>query len=149
MKEIMARGKVGADMIQIVKLDLSDMTDCKSFRERYNALFTDGMALFVMMKIVLKCKQGTAPSLDYLVLNAGVMAIPTQTFSKDGIEMQWASNVLGHYVLVDQVFDLLLASPAARIVCLSSIMHYLAFGISVCFFKYKEKKLMVKTVSRN
>ena len=37
--------------------------------------------------------------IDILVNNAGVMAIPTRTLRVDGFEVQFATNVLGHFLL--------------------------------------------------
>ena len=38
-------------------------------------------------------------AIDYLVNNAGVLAIPKRKLTKEGFEMQWAVNHLGHFYL--------------------------------------------------
>ena len=60
--------------------------------------------------------------LDLLINNAGVMACP---FSKtrDGFEMQFGTNHLGHFLLTNLLMPALLASSTARIVNLSSGGH--------------------------
>lgn len=60
--------------------------------------------------------------LDLLINNAGVMACP---FSKtrDGFEMQFGTNHLGHFLLTNLLMPALLASAPARIVNLSSGGH--------------------------
>jgi NAD(P)-dependent dehydrogenase (short-subunit alcohol dehydrogenase family) len=60
--------------------------------------------------------------LDLLVNNAGVMAIPFEK-TADGLEMQFATNHLGHFALTSRLLPLLKRSPAARIVNVSSLAH--------------------------
>jgi NAD(P)-dependent dehydrogenase (short-subunit alcohol dehydrogenase family) len=61
-------------------------------------------------------------SLDLLVNNAGVMAVPRST-TADGFEMQLGTNHLGHFALTGRLLPLLLASPAPRVVTVSSGAH--------------------------
>jgi NAD(P)-dependent dehydrogenase (short-subunit alcohol dehydrogenase family) len=61
--------------------------------------------------------------LHYLIANAGIMALPTRTASVDGYEMQVAVNHLGHFHLITQLTDILLASAPARVVLVSSLAH--------------------------
>ena len=60
--------------------------------------------------------------LDLLVNNAGVMAIPLRR-TADGFEMQFGTNHLGHFALTGRLLDLLLATPGARVVTVSSNAH--------------------------
>jgi NAD(P)-dependent dehydrogenase (short-subunit alcohol dehydrogenase family) len=62
------------------------------------------------------------PSIDLLINNAGVMAIPRST-TADGFEMQFGTNHLGHFALTGHLLPNLLANPAARIVTVSSTAH--------------------------
>ena len=64
----------------------------------------------------------THERLDILINNAGVMAIPRRT-TTDGFEMQFGTNHLGHFALTGLLLPLLLRTPAARIVTVSSGMH--------------------------
>jgi NAD(P)-dependent dehydrogenase (short-subunit alcohol dehydrogenase family) len=61
-------------------------------------------------------------SLDGLINNAGVMALPRRK-TADGFEMQIGTNHLGHFALTGQLLDTLLATPSSRVVNLSSTMH--------------------------
>jgi NAD(P)-dependent dehydrogenase (short-subunit alcohol dehydrogenase family) len=63
--------------------------------------------------------------LDVLVNNAGVMALPERR-TADGFEMQLGTNHLGHFALTGLLLDLLLATPGARVVTVSSGFHRLA-----------------------
>ena len=60
-------------------------------------------------------------SLDLLVNNAGVMAIPQRTTTPDGFETQFETNYLSHFALTARLLPLLSAAHG-RVVTLSSIM---------------------------
>lgn len=62
-------------------------------------------------------------SLDMLVNNADVMAIPQRQFSAQGHEMQFATNHLGHFALALGLYDALASTRHARIVSVSSVGH--------------------------
>jgi NAD(P)-dependent dehydrogenase (short-subunit alcohol dehydrogenase family) len=67
------------------------------------------------------------PSVDLLINNAGLMALPTRQLTSDGFEMQFGTNYLGHYALTAHLLPLLRCSPAPRVVSLSSIAHRTGF----------------------
>jgi NAD(P)-dependent dehydrogenase (short-subunit alcohol dehydrogenase family) len=60
--------------------------------------------------------------LDLLLNNAGVM-VPPESRTKQGFELQFGVNHLGHFALTGQLLDLLRATPAARVVAVSSTAH--------------------------
>ena len=60
--------------------------------------------------------------LDLLVNNAGVMGIPRRE-TKDGFEMQFGTNHLGHFALTGLLMPSLLKAPEPRVVTLSSTAH--------------------------
>jgi len=62
-------------------------------------------------------------SLDLLVNNAGVMALPTRQTTADGFEMQFGTNYLGHYALTAHLLPLLRRGDRPRVVNLSSLAH--------------------------
>ncbi|MDB5652486.1 MAG: short chain dehydrogenase [Tardiphaga sp.] len=63
------------------------------------------------------------PSLDLLINNAGVMALPSRQTTADGFEMQFGTNYLGHYALTAQLLPMLRRGSAPRVVSLSSVAH--------------------------
>ena len=63
--------------------------------------------------------------LDLLINNAGVMALPYRT-TTDGFEMQFGTNHLGHFALTGLLLPKLLATPGARVVTVSSMLHAIA-----------------------
>jgi NAD(P)-dependent dehydrogenase (short-subunit alcohol dehydrogenase family) len=60
--------------------------------------------------------------LDLLVNNAGIMATP-RARSADGIELQMATNHLGHFALTGRLVPLLRRAPEPRVVTVSSVVH--------------------------
>jgi NAD(P)-dependent dehydrogenase (short-subunit alcohol dehydrogenase family) len=65
----------------------------------------------------------THASLDLLINNAGVMALPTRQTTADGFEMQFGINYLGHYALTARLLPLLRRGHLPRVVNLSSLAH--------------------------
>ncbi|RFU25919.1 hypothetical protein B7463_g10415, partial [Scytalidium lignicola] len=86
--------------IQILQLDLSSL---KSVR----------VATATLLKLV-------STSIDILINNAGVMAIPDRTLSKDGYEMHFATNFLGHFLFANLLVSNNKIAQNARIVNVTS-----------------------------
>ena len=84
---------------EVVTLDLSDL---KSVRDCADKLLKKGEPF------------------DVVIANAGVMATPF-TDTKDGFEMQFGTNHLGHFVLVNRIASLIRAG--GRLINLSSAGH--------------------------
>lgn len=85
---------------EVMKLDLASLTSVRQFAKDFLA----------------KHKR-----LDALVNNAGLVTSEGRT--KDGFEIQFGTNHLGHFLLTELLLDILKASAPARIVCLSSVVH--------------------------
>lgn len=64
---------------------------------------------------------GREEKLDILINNAGVMVPPRREQTKDGFELQFGTNYLGHFALTNQLLPLLRKSGDARVVSLSSV----------------------------
>ena len=63
------------------------------------------------------------PRIDLLINNAGVMYVPTRETTKDGFEMQFGTNHLGHFALTGQLLDNILPVEGSRVVTVSSVGH--------------------------
>lgn len=61
-----------------------------------------------------------------LINNAGVMALPELTRTREGHEMQFATNYLGHFALTLGLHAALAAAGGARVVSVSSSGHLLS-----------------------
>lgn len=95
------RRSVPSAQLDLLELDLADLSSIDSFSDRVHA---DHSAL------------------DLLVNNAGVMA-PPRRLTADGFESQIGTNHLGHFALTGRLLDLLLAAAQPRVVTLSSGAH--------------------------
>lgn len=61
--------------------------------------------------------------IDILMCNAGVMALPQGT-TEDGFDTQMGINVLGHWALISHLLPIVVATPGARVVTLSSTAQH-------------------------
>src|SRR6266700_1226107 len=62
------------------------------------------------------------PRIDLLINNAGVMFTPQQT-TRDGFELQFGTNHLGHFALTGLLLEQMLPVPGSRVVTVSSLAH--------------------------
>jgi NAD(P)-dependent dehydrogenase (short-subunit alcohol dehydrogenase family) len=62
-----------------------------------------------------------ARPIDILINNAGVMTPPRRQETRDGFELQFGTNHLGHFALTGHLLPLLRAAESARVVTVSSI----------------------------
>jgi NAD(P)-dependent dehydrogenase (short-subunit alcohol dehydrogenase family) len=69
-----------------------------------------------------------AGRIDLLINNAGVMYTPKQT-TRDGFEIQFGTNHLGHFALTGLLLDLMLPVPGSRVVTVSSTGHRIRAAI--------------------
>ncbi|WP_198320485.1 SDR family NAD(P)-dependent oxidoreductase [Actinosynnema pretiosum] len=68
------------------------------------------------------------PRLDLLINNAGVMYTPKLT-TRDGFELQFGTNHLGHFALTGLLLENLLPVPGSRVVTVSSTGHRIQAAI--------------------
>ncbi|KAJ6604843.1 NAD-P-binding protein [Mycena vulgaris] len=61
--------------------------------------------------------------IDVVITNAGVMGTPYEK-TVDGLELQFASNHIGHYLFVNLILPKLLESSAPRVVLGASVGHF-------------------------
>jgi NAD(P)-dependent dehydrogenase (short-subunit alcohol dehydrogenase family) len=97
-----------ADQAELAELDLASLESVESAAER-------------------ELEKGTP--LHGLINNAGVMAPPKRQETKDGFELQFGTNVLGHFALTCRLARALamghgaVPEDSARVVTLASIAH--------------------------
>ena len=92
--------------LDIIQLDLADLQSVAQFATRFKEKYDQ---------------------LDLLINNAGIM-IPPLTKTKDGFEVQFGANHLGHFALTAHLLDVILATPKARVVNVSSAAHRMGTG---------------------
>lgn len=89
----------GNRAIRVARLDLADLASVRAFAAAWEG------------------------PLHVLVNNAGVMALPALQLTKEGAEMQFATNHLGHFALALGLHRALAKDGSARIVSVSSSAH--------------------------
>ncbi|RUP16773.1 LOW QUALITY PROTEIN: hypothetical protein BC936DRAFT_139517 [Jimgerdemannia flammicorona] len=100
------KSTTGNNKVEFLELDLLSLTSVASCAETFKA-----------RKLPL----------HLLLNNAGVMSNPF-TLSADGLESQFATNHVGHFLLTMQLLPILEASAPSRIVEVSSVGHNLTYG---------------------
>jgi NAD(P)-dependent dehydrogenase (short-subunit alcohol dehydrogenase family) len=91
-------------LITVKALDLNSLQSVKAFTDEFNK---------------------TESRLDFIVCNAGIMALPSCEYTEAGFERQLGVNHFGHFYLVRLLLPKMLATDdtAGRIVVLSSSAH--------------------------
>jgi NAD(P)-dependent dehydrogenase (short-subunit alcohol dehydrogenase family) len=98
------KAEISDARLELRELDLASLSSVKAFAER---------------------AVGEHPTIDLLVNNAGVMAIPHE-LTADEFEMQFGTNHLGHFALTAQLLSALIHTPGARIVTVTSTARHVA-----------------------
>jgi NAD(P)-dependent dehydrogenase (short-subunit alcohol dehydrogenase family) len=90
--------------LEFLELDLASLASVRSFAREASERLT---------------------RIDILCNNAGVMTIPYKNYSRtrDGFEMHFGINHLGHFALTGLLFEKIVASAPSRIVTVSSGAH--------------------------
>ncbi len=88
-------------LVTVMKMDLADLESVRAFTDTYTQKYD---------------------SLSLLINNAGVMT-PPYSQTKDGFELQFGSNHLGHFALTGLLLPVLTQTPKSRVVSISSLAH--------------------------
>ncbi|KAL1550740.1 Short-chain dehydrogenase TIC 32, chloroplastic [Salvia divinorum] len=112
-----------AAKIDVVQLDLSSMLSVRNFASHFTS---SGLPLSI------------------LINNAGIM-VPPYTLSPDNIELQFATNYLGHFLLTHLLLDTMKKTARdtkreGRIVNLSSVAHRNTYKEGIRFDKINDEK---------
>ncbi|KEF55673.1 uncharacterized protein A1O9_08423 [Exophiala aquamarina CBS 119918] len=82
--------------------------------EKYRFLELDLSSLAAVRTAAEEVKAySDVPNIDIVICNAGVMWLPQRELSKDGVEMQFATNHLGHFLFVNLIVAKLIAAATA------------------------------------
>ena len=95
------RSEAPAATVEVVELDLADLSSVEAAASTVAA---------------------RPEPLDLLINNAGVM-VPPRRETRDGFELQFGTNHLGHFALTGRLLDKLLAADGPRVVTVSSVAH--------------------------
>ena len=95
------RAKIPDAQLEFLPLDLSDLASVRAAAETFESRHA---------------------RLDILCNNAGLMTLPFAR-SRDGFEMIFGTNHLGHFAFTGLLLDVIRKTPGARVVTLSSVAH--------------------------
>ncbi|XP_049393841.1 short-chain dehydrogenase TIC 32, chloroplastic-like isoform X1 [Solanum stenotomum] len=115
--------EIPAAKVDVMELDLSSFDSVKKFAADFIS---------------------SGHSLNILINNAGVMAIPFM-LSKDNIELQFATNHLGHFLLTNLLLEKMKETACetkreGRIVNVASDAHYLTYPEGIRFDKINDQE---------
>src|SRR6201997_334580 len=98
-------GSTGNTKVAVRALDLADQSSVRGFAAAWDQ------------------------PLHILVNNAGIMAVPEPERTREGWEMQFATNFLGHFALTTGLHDALAEAHGARVVSVSSSGNLFSPGV--------------------
>jgi len=115
--------KIPNAKLEVMELDISSLESVRKFASQY-------------------CSKGLP--LNILILNAGIMT-PPFTLSKDNIELQFATNHVGNFLLTNLLLDTMKktareSGKEGRIVILSSEVHRVTYKGGIMFDKINDEK---------
>ncbi|XP_071917282.1 short-chain dehydrogenase TIC 32, chloroplastic-like [Coffea arabica] len=118
--------EIPAAIVEVMELDLSSMASVRKFAAQYNA---------------------TGLPLNILINNAGVM-VSKFNLSKDDIELHFATNYLGHFLLTNLLLDVMKSTAAesnveGRIVVVSSLGHRFVYKEGIQFDKINNRNFFL------
>ncbi|KAF7148969.1 hypothetical protein RHSIM_Rhsim03G0188500 [Rhododendron simsii] len=121
VKEAIAK-EIPAAKIDAIELDLSSMASVRKFASEFNSSHLP---------------------LNLLINNAGIMATPFM-LSKDNIELQFATNHIGHFLLTNLLLDTMKKTSVkmkkeGRIVNVSSMAHKYTYREGIRFDKINDQ----------
>lgn len=86
--------------------------------------------------------------IDTLINNAGIMAPRKRLVSEDGFELQFATNVLGHFLLTGLLMPLILRASTPRIVTVASLAHRLGGPVPLTDLNSEQNYRPVKSYAK-
>jgi len=115
--------KIPNAKLEVMELDISSQESVRKFASEY-------------------CSKGLP--LNILILNAGIMT-PPFSLSKDNIELQFATNHVGNFLLTNLLLDTMKktakeSGKEGRIVILSSEIHRMTYKEGIRFDKINDEK---------
>uniref|UniRef100_A0A0E0BDE6 Uncharacterized protein n=1 Tax=Oryza glumipatula TaxID=40148 RepID=A0A0E0BDE6_9ORYZ len=124
------RAEIPGAGIHVLEMDLSSMDSVRRFATEFEAL--------------------NLP-LNILINNAGIMT-RNCTRSIDGLELQFATNHIGHFLLTNLLLENMKRTSSetgveGRIVNVSSSAHFVTYPKGICFDKVKEPSRFISLIA--
>lgn len=118
--------KLGAKVIMVCRDKQRGIEALEEVKEKSNnpsveLMFCDLGSIKEIKELTKEFKR-KFEKLDILINNAGVI-LPGKHRTKDGLELQFGVNHLGHFFLTKELLDLIKKSPSGRIINVASGAH--------------------------
>ncbi|CAD8045258.1 unnamed protein product [Paramecium primaurelia] len=110
LDQIKSQSRANQKLVML-KLDLTDLRDIDTFVQQFKAL--------------------NIQHIDILINNAGIMAPKEYKISKQGFELQFGTNHIGHFYLTQKLLPFLRNSQNPRLVNVSSMAHKSSDGFDL------------------
>ena len=125
-----ANSGLGLETVRVLSLRGATVIGMARTIEKANSIKPNANAQFLPLECdlsepgsITQCTEGLISSgiqIDSIICNAGVMALP-KLQQKYGVELQFLTNHIGHFMLVNQLMPIL--TSEARITIVSSSAH--------------------------
>lgn len=124
-EDALALARAGGDVIIAGRNPVKGADAVRRIKERLPqasvALEIVDLGDLASIEALAKRLKETRDHIDVLINNAGVMTPPVRETTKDGFELQFGTNYLGHFALTRDLLPLLIRAQDPRVVTLSSI----------------------------
>jgi NAD(P)-dependent dehydrogenase (short-subunit alcohol dehydrogenase family) len=124
-EDALALARAGGDVIIAGRNPVKGADAVRRIKERLPqasvALEIVDLGDLASIEALAKRLKETRDHIDVLINNAGVMTPPVRETTKDGFELQFGTNYLGHFALTRALLPLLIRAQDPRVVTLSSI----------------------------
>lgn len=111
----------GAHVIGIARTREKAQTACDAVEGNTTPEYLDLMDFESIVASAARIRELNVP-LDGLICNAGIVAVPQRELA-NGVEKHFCVNHLGHFILVNQLLDHVIAAEQGRFVFVSSRAH--------------------------
>jgi len=88
-------------------------------------------------------------NIDILINNAGVMAIPKRTLTEDGVEMQFGTNHIGHFLFTNLILPKLKAAAQSATPGATRVINVSSWGHNFSPFRFSDYNFDGKPVPRD
>lgn len=123
-----ALASVGANVVMLGRNEEKLNAAVQQVRTALNGKGGDVSGMILILDDLDKVRENTAqilnahPKIDLIINNAAVMACPFSK-TKQGFEMQFGTNHMGHFLFTCLIMPALLKSGDARVINLSALSH--------------------------
>jgi len=118
---------IGCRSLERAEAAIADIrTETKCEDERLFNIPLDTSNISSVKAFAQSLEERGITEVNCLINNAGIMALPQFTTNNAGLELQWATNHLGHFALTQCLLPMLKAGAPSRVINVASVAHTMA-----------------------